>query len=96
MRYYFCCIKNINKNINNNIDIKKHNKKINSTSINFDWFNIHSEPYVKSFLNPMLNYHPPPKAEPNAPPPTELAAIGSNDSIPIPGVAAPTNGVVSC
>ena len=35
--------------------------------------------------------------EPNAPPPkTELAAIGSENASAIPGVAAPTNGVVSC
>ena len=34
---------------------------------------------------------------PKAPPPkTELAAIGSPKPSLIPGVAAPTNGVVSC
>jgi len=44
----------------------------------------------------MVNYQPPPNADPNAPPPTEFAAIGSNDSISEPGVAAPTKGVESC
>jgi hypothetical protein len=93
LNYYFCCIKNVNTSMST-----KNYNNTNSSSINIDWNNIHSDPYVKTFLNPMLNYHPPPKADPNAPPPTEFAAIGSNDSIPIPipGVAAPTIGVVSC
>jgi len=39
-------------------------------------------------------YHPPPNADPNAPPPPSLAAIGANDSTE--GLAAPTNGVESC
>jgi hypothetical protein len=35
--------------------------------------------------------------DPNAPPPnTELAAIGSENASAIPGVAAPTKGVLSC
>jgi hypothetical protein len=45
-----------------------------------------AQPFLK------VDYH-----EPNAPPPkTELAAIGSENASAIPGVAAPTNGVVSC
>lgn len=65
--------------------------------IGISWNNIHHEKIIITIHNPMNNiYQPPPNAEPNAPPPTALAAIGSKDSIPIPGVAAPTKGVVSC
>jgi hypothetical protein len=60
--------------------------------------------YLNIFINHAFNnafyhafYHAFYQALPKAPPPkTELAAIGSpNPSLP-PGVAAPTNGVVSC
>jgi len=84
--FYICCK-------NNTI----HNEEKDNSQI--EWNTIHQKPsYVNTIYNPMLVYHPPPKAEPNAPPPTEFAAIGSNDSIPIPiaGVAAPTKGVLSC
>jgi len=47
-----------------------------------------------SFVMRRYYYHPPPKAEPNAPLPPSFAAIGTNGSAL--GVAAPTNGVESC
>jgi len=50
--------------------------------------------FIRSQIMDRSIYHPPPKADPNAPPPPSFAAMGANVSVP--GVAAPTNGVESC
>ena len=51
--------------------------------------------FTRSYkMNRDIIYHPPPNADPNAPPPPSFAAIGANDSTE--GLAAPTNGVESC
>ena len=50
--------------------------------------------FIRSQIMDRSIYHPPPNADPNAPPPPSFAAIGANVSVP--GVAAPTKGVESC
>ena len=65
---------------------KKNNRNLSADNFTID--SIHT-------TSPLF-YQPPPNADPNAPPPTAFAAIGSKVSKPAPGVAAPTNGVLSC
>lgn len=51
-------------------------------------------PYIICLPSNSCSYHPPKAAK--APPPTELAATGPSENPSNPGVAAPTNGVLSC
>ena len=49
------------------------------------------------FLVALSAYQPPPNADPHAPPPPSFAAITPPPPKPsIPGLAAPTKGVLSC